>query len=418
MEAQAHNQRAVQLGVLVAALGFFVDMYDIIIFSVVRTPSFIDLGFNKNDFSKLYDTILNFQMLGMLIGGFLWGYIGDRFGRLKVLFGSIFIYSVFNILNAFVTNETQYIACRFFAGIGLAGELGAGLTLVAEQVNKNKRGYAAAIVGAVGMLGAVAAGLMGFAKIDWKTCYLVGGGLGILLLLLRLGVLESKLFNNLQVENNKKGNFLIILKNKDYLLRFIAILMAGIPGWYSTGILIGKTNEITESMGMLEKPNIGLVTSLYFGGFACGDLLCGLLSQKLKSRKKAIYTFMAMFYIVTALVFITKGSSLTVYYILFTLMGVSVAYSIMLFTGAAEQFGTNIRSLVTSTTLNMVRAWVIPITLGTTWLATQFCTQVAQACKPNYYIAAIIMGLICMLISFVGLSRLHETFNKDLNYLA
>jgi MFS transporter, putative metabolite:H+ symporter len=411
--------KSAYLIIIVSALGFFVDIYDMMIFSAVKEKSYISLGLAKetinngqtiNNWSTYTVSILNMQMFGMLIGGFIWGYIGDKFGRLKVLFGSILIYSLFTFLNIYVADISQYKWCRFFAGIGLAGELGAGITLVTEQVPKKYRGFAVAFVGSIGMLGAVFAGFIANTNLSWQNTYIIGAAMGIVLLLLRLGVLESGLYKNMQNSQIKKGSFLLILKNKKLLYKFICILLVGLPGWYATGILITHTSAIAESLGMAKGnlPNTAKVMSINFLGFACGDILCGLLSQKLKSRKKAIASFLSLYAIFVLLYFTIGTTSITIYYLLFAGMGVSVGFSIMLFTLAAEQFGTNIRTLVSSTSLNLVRAWVIPLGIAFTYFASSFGNSYAKS--------AMLLGAICITFAFAALSQLEETFSKDLDY--
>jgi MFS transporter, putative metabolite:H+ symporter len=402
--------KAAILVVIVAALGFFVDIYDMMIFSAIKEKSYEALHILKADYTNNSKLILNYQMGGMLFGGFLWGTIGDKFGRLKVLFGSILMYSVFNFLNAFVGNIEQYKWCRFFAGIGLAGELGAGITLVTELMPKKYRGFAVALVGSIGMLGAVTAGLVANANISWQTAYIIGAVLGIVLLIMRIGVVESGLFDTMKNSAFSRGSFVTIVKDKKLLWKFICVLLVGIPGWYATGILITHTSKIAESMGMdvnnLPKSSIAL--SLNFMGFACGDILCGLLSQYLKSRKKAILVFLGMYAFFVTCYFLFGKNSVTIYYALFVGMGISVAYSIMLFTLAAEQFGTNIRTLATSTSLNLVRAWVIPLGYFFTLFAAQF--------NNNFALSAMILGGISITIAFLALTQLEETYIKDLDY--
>jgi MFS transporter, putative metabolite:H+ symporter len=403
----APGKKAVTLVVIVSALGFFVDLYDIIIFSAERVDSFKSLHIPEADWPAKTTTILNMQMLGMLLGGFIWGSIGDKFGRLKVLFGSIAMYSIFTLLNAFVTHADQYMWCRFFAGIGLAGELGAGITLVTEQVDKKYRGFAVSLVGGIGMFGAVTAGIVAN-LFSWKTSYIIGAVLGFVLLILRFGVLESGLFGSLKEKHISKGNFMVVLRNKKRLWKFICILLVGMPGWFATGILITFTKEIAGSMGMTALPKASTVIAMNFLGFAFGDPLCGLLSQYLKSRKKAILTFLISYGVFVTLFLLFAKNSLTLYYALFVGMGVSVGFTIMLFTLAAEQFGTNIRTLITSTSLNLTRAWVIPLSLA--------FTSLAALINHNYYISASIILAIAMVLAFFALSQLEETYSKDLDY--
>jgi MFS transporter, putative metabolite:H+ symporter len=399
--------RTALIGVIVAALGFFVDLYDIIIFSAERTDSFAALSIPEAQWPAQTTRILNMQMLGMLIGGFIWGTIGDKFGRLKVLFGSILMYSIFTLLNAFVSTSTQFAWCRFFAGIGLAGELGAGITLVAEQIDKRYRGLAVSLVGGIGMLGAVTAGIVAN-LFSWRTSYITGAALGFALLLLRAGVLESGLFAAMRHAKISKGNFMIVLRSKKLLWKFICVLLVGMPGWFATGILITFTKEIAGSMGMTELPKASTVIAMNFLGFAFGDPLCGLLSQYLKSRKKAILIFLVAYGVFVSLFFLIGKTSLMVYYGLFVGMGMSVGFTIMLFTLAAEQFGANIRTLVTSASLNLTRGWVIPLSIAFTALASFL--------NGNYYFSALIILAVAMLLAFFALSQLDETYDKELGF--
>lgn len=404
--------KAAILGILVSALGFFVDLYDMMIFSSIKEKSFTSLGLTNlnNEWTIYTRDILNYQMIGMLIGGFLWGTIGDKFGRLKVLFGSILMYSIFTFLNAYVQDIQQYKICRFLAGIGLAGELGAGITLVTEQVDKRFRGFAVAFVGSIGMLGAVTAGFVNSLDISWKFAYIIGGILGICLLFLRIGVIESGMFHKIEKnESIKKGSFLVILQNFSYLKKFTCVLLVGIPSWYASGILITHTTVIAKSMGMQGNlPITGKVLSLNFLGFAVGDIICGLVSQYFKSRKKAIFAFLCSYTFFVFLYFTFAKHSIIIYYSLFIGMGISIGYSIMLFTLAAEQFGTNVRTLVSSTSLNIVRAWVIPLSYAFTYFAT--------ITNGNFYHSAIILGIISLVVAFLALTQLEETFTKDLDY--
>jgi MFS family permease len=395
------------IGVLVAALGFFVDLYDIIIFSAERIDSFRSLGIPENTWPLHTRNILNAQMLGMLIGGFLWGTIGDKFGRLKVLFGSILMYSAFTFLNAYDKEVNGYMWCRFLAGVGLAGELGAGITLVSEQISGKYRGFAVAMVGGIGMFGAVTAGIVA-TFFSWKISFIIGGLLGVALLLLRFSVVESGLFTHMAKREVSKGNFGIILRSKSRSWKFFCVLLVGMPGWFATGILITFTKEVATSMGMSTLPVAATVISLNFLGFALGDPLCGLLSQYLKSRKKAIFIFLLSYSIFLGLFFMFARYSVTLYYLFFTMMGLSVGFTIMLLTLTAEQFGTNIRTLVTSAALNLIRGWVIPLSFAFQWVATLV--------NGNYYYSAIIIATLALTFAFFALTQLEETYQKNLDF--
>lgn len=399
--------RTALVGVIVSALGFFVDLYDIIIFSAERIDSFRDLGVAEAEWTAAGGDILRMQMFGMLIGGFIWGMIGDKYGRLRVLFGSILMYSLFTFLNAFVRDLDEYRWCRFLAGVGLAGELGAGITLVSEQIDKRYRGIAVAMVGGLGMFGAVTAGLVAN-TFSWKTSYIIGATLGFLLLALRFSMVESGLFHVMKQGHVQRGNFMLVLRKPKLLWKFVCILLVGMPGWFATGVLITFTREIAGSMGMAELPVAATVISLNFLGFAFGDPFCGLLSQYLQSRKKAIYAFLLSYGLFLLLFFLFGGTSLRTYYGLFIGMGFSVGFTIMLFTLAAEQYGTNLRTLVTSSSLNLTRGWVIPLSF--------LFTQLAGALNGNFLLSAQIISAGALLLAFFAMTQLEETYHKDLDF--
>jgi MFS transporter, putative metabolite:H+ symporter len=399
--------RKVILALVASALGFFVDMYDIIIFSAVRRQSLMGIGITSaDDILSKGVVLINAQMAGMLIGGFLWGMIGDKKGRLSVLFGSIIMYSLCTFLNGFVTNFEQYFTLRFLAGVGLAGELGAGIALVSEQIKKEMRGYGVAAIGSLGMFGAVLGAYVG-GNYDWRIAYYFGGILGFLLLFLRMGVVESGMFKNIENQSVKKGDIRLLLFSKRNLIRYVSIILVGFPGWFITGILITFTPEISKDMGMTETPSVATVLMIMFTSFAFGDVLIGLLSQYLKSRKKAIYTFMGIATFMIFLYFTIGRQSTTIYYSLFVGMGISAGYTITLLTLAAEQFGTNVRTLVGSSAVNLIRASVIPMTLS------------FQALKGWFGIAnsAILLGVIVLSLAFWSMTNLEETFGKDLDFV-
>jgi MFS family permease len=400
--------KAVALGIIVSALGFFVDLYDIMALAAIGENSLKDIGVSENAIKGNLNYLQSMQMFGMLIGGFLWGIVGDKYGRLKVLFGSIILYSAFTLLNAFVTNTGQYVACRFLAGLGLAGELGAGITLVSEQMKKEKRGLGPAIIAGFGVLGAIVAVIVG-KNYDWKTVYIVGGVLGFLLLVLRFGVVESGLFKMAKLAKASKGNFLIILRNKNYLKKFICILLVGIPGWFVNGVMMQFSNYISKSMGMDPIPDKGKVIIFFFVALSLGDVLGGLVSQWLKSRKKSIYIFLFAHLLMLLLFFTVARTSVQLYYAIFAGLGLTVGFVIQLFTLAAENFGTNIRTLVTSSGLNLVRGWVIPLGALFAWMN-----------GPLHIIewkSVAIIAFSVALVSLLALTQLDETFHNDLEFV-
>jgi len=399
-------KRHIWLAIIASALGFFVDLYDIIILSIVRSKSLLELGVPETELLSKGVFLINVQMVGMLIGGFVWGIIGDKMGRLSVLFGSIILYSTATFANAYAPNFEIYLLLRFLAGVGLAGELGAAITLVTEQMPQKYRGIGPAIIGGSGMLGAIVGAYIG-GKYSWQFTYQLGGGLGFALLILRLGVLESGMFNAMKDKTSNKGNLRLLFKNKDYIIKYISICVLGFPVWYVNGVVMTFTPEIAKAWGMTEIPSVSSVFTYYFIGLTFGDLTGGFVSQYLKSRKKAIRLYLSM-YAVAAMVFFTVGNhSLTLYYGLLLFLGFCVGYSIVLLTLAAEQYGTNIRATVTTSTLNILRATVIPQTLLFGFLSPYI----------GIVNSVMVVGVVAILLAFWGLSNLEETFHKDLNYM-
>jgi len=386
----------------VAALGYFVDIYDLLLFSIIRIPSLTDLG--VADLSEVGMLILNTQMFGLLLGGILWGVLGDKLGRTKVLFYSIALYSLGNIANGFVTNGTQYAWIRFFAGIGLAGELGAGITLVSELLPKEKRGIGTSLVAGVGLTGAVLAFFIA-QWFDWRTCYFIGGGLGLLLLFVRLSVFESGLYKSL-ASNSKvsKGNFLMLFATKERFMRYLRSILIGLPTWFVVGILISFSPEFARQLGITESidPGIGIMVS--YSAIAVGDVAIGLLSQRLQSRKQAMHVFYAIT-MVGMLVFFTSSSSLQLY-ISTGIMGFGTGFWAVFVTIGAENFGTNLRATAATSIPNMVRGSLNGIT----------ALFLALNAKFTYVNAGIVTAVVVMLITYWAISGLQETFGRDLDF--
>ncbi|HLO43325.1 MAG TPA: MFS transporter [Leadbetterella sp.] len=394
------------MAIIASALGFFVDLYDIMILSVVRKPSLLAMGVPEAELLSKGVWLINIQMVGMLLGGFIWGVIGDKMGRLSVLFGSIILYSTATFANAYAPNFEIYLLLRFLAGVGLAGELGAAITLVTEQMPQKFRGIGPAIIGGCGMLGAIFGAFIG-GKYSWEFTYQLGGGLGFVLLILRLGVLESGLFNEMKGKTSNRGDLRLLFKNKDYIKKYISICVLGFPVWYVNGVVMTFTPEIAKAWGMNEIPSVSTVVIYYFIGLTFGDLTGGFVSQYFQSRKKAIRLYLSMYALAAVVFFVIGNTSTLIYNSLILFLGFCVGYSIVLLTLAAEQYGTNIRATVTTSSLNILRATVIPQTLLFEFL--------------NPYIgtvnSAMVVGVIAILLAFWGLSNLEETFHKDLNYM-
>jgi MFS family permease len=398
------NNKAVRLTVIVAALGYFVDIYDLLLFGIVRVPSLKDIGVSDVDMMGVGLLLLNYQMVGMLIGGIVWGVLGDRRGRRSVLFGSILMYSLANLANAFVRDVDTYAILRFIAGVGLAGELGAAITLVSEVMSKETRGYGTAIVAGVGILGAVFASIIGD-YFSWQVAYIIGGGMGISLLFLRAGLLESSMFDKMKTHTMKKGSFLKIITTPDLLFRYLHCISIGVPIWFVIGILITFSPEITSALGV-SGVTAGRAIMWTYIGLAAGDLASGMLSQWLKSRKRALFIFMTMTLGCVLYYLYLPSTSLNHFYGLCIVLGFGAGYWAVFVTVSAEQFGTNIRATVATTVPNFVRAAIVPITF--TFESLKINLGLVQS--------SLVVGLICFAIGYYSLWRLTETFGKDLNY--
>jgi len=406
------GNKGVYTAIAVAALGYFVDIYDLVLFGVVREASLKGLGITSlSEISKYGDFLYNWQMIGMLTGGVLWGILGDKKGRLSVLFGSIIMYSVANILNGFVTDIPTYALLRFIAGVGLAGELGAGITLVNELMSKENRGYGATIIACVGTLGAVTAGFVA-GQFEWRTAYFVGGGMGLALLILRIGVFESGMFKQMKEVTVQKGNFFSLFKDRKTFTKYLSCILIGIPIWYIVGILIFHTREFGVALNVTQTADNRIVTGVAYmycyAGLSIGDLACGLLSQYLKSRKKAILLFLVLSTVTIVYFLLLKNPSVQVYYFNCLLVGIVGGYWAMFVTVASEQFGTNIRATVTTSVPNFVRGSVVLLILSFEALRGEN--------NENVINAALIVGGVTMAISFFALFQLKDTFGKDLNY--
>lgn len=393
--------------IMVASLGYFVDIYDLLLFSIVRISSLKSLGLSGDELTDTGIMLLNVQMMGMLLGGILWGILGDKKGRLSVLFGSIFMYSIANIANGFVDSVSAYAVWRFIAGLGLAGELGAGITLVAELMPKEKRGYATTIVASVGVSGAVVAYFVG-QLFDWRTSFFVGGGLGLLLLLLRVGVAESGMFKESE-KAASRGNFLLLFSNKIQFIKYVRCILIGIPLWFIVGVLITLSPEFGKVLRVKGEVSAGAAIAWCYGGIVIGDIASGLLSQRLRSRLKVVYIYLSLSAIGCIAYFSLYDLSLQHFYWLCGGIGLAVGYWVIFMTIATEQFGTNIRATVTTTVPNFVRGAVVPLTL----LFQLF----KEMYKGNIIYSGITLAVISLTVAFLALGKMKETFSKDLDYL-
>ncbi|MES2617096.1 MAG: MFS transporter [Bacteroidota bacterium] len=393
--------------VVIAALGYFVDIYDLILYNVVKKASLASIGISGDAFKACEHVLFNWQMFGMMLGGLLWGILGDKKGRISVLFGSILLYSVANIANGMVQNMDQYIICRFIAGVGLAGELGAGITLVSETLHKSKRGIGTMIIVSFGALGAVAASLVG-KYYDWQNAYFIGGGLGLLLLLLRAGALESGMYKSLKDSANiKKGRFVQLFNSRATTFKYINCILIGVPIWFMISVLINMSpNFVKLTTEMTGDDMVGQAVMFAYIGLSSGDVVSGLLSQWFKSRRKVIFIYLALS-VVFILYYLNVGSmTLNQFRVWCLLLGIGTGYWALFVQVAAESFGTNIRSTVTNTVPNFVRGAVVPITIAYKSLAGSMGNQQA----------ALIVGGVCVTIALVATYFTKETFSKDLDY--
>ena len=398
------------LPVLVAALGYFVDVYDLLLFTIVRQPSVMSLGATAETIIVHSAHIINWQMSGLLIGGILWGVLGDKKGRLKVLFGSIILYSTANFLTSFVQTVDQYAYCRFLGGIGLAGELGAGITLVSEMLPKNKRGIGTSLVAGIGLFGAVFAYFTFKVTADWRLCYQIGGVLGFCLLILRVKVAESFMFESAKLANISKGNFLLFFSSYKRFSKYIKAILIGLPTWFVIGVMVNYSNKFASTLYGVNLIDSGKSVMFAYIGIATGDLLIGYVSQYFKSRKKALLLFYALSIIGMVLFFSSFNNTDDRMYAICGFLGFSTGYWAIFNTMAAEQFGTNLRATAATTIPNMVRG-ALPL------INFLFLDILQKTMGWNIVQSGIFTGATVMLITLIAFVYTEETYHKDLDYL-
>ncbi|NQW29384.1 MAG: MFS transporter [Ignavibacteria bacterium] len=399
------------LTVLVCALGYFVDIYDLILFAIVRTDSLRAIGVTPDLMQSSSELILNSQMVGMLLGGLLFGVLADKRGRLSVLLGSILLYSLMNIANAFVSSVPMYAVLRFFSGIGLAGELGIAITLVSEVMPAKSRGYGTTIVASMGILGAVAAYFV-HELFNWQAAFVIGGVLGLALLALRVRVSESSMFLNVKQTNEKRGDISMLFKKKRISV-YIACAAIGIPIWYVIGLLVTFAPEFARESGSVDNVVAGQCVMWAYVGLAGGDLLSGLLSQFLKSRKLSVLFFILFTTVMSFWYLTSPAKSAATTYLQCGLLGFGAGYWAVFITTAAEQFGTNLRATVATTIPNIVRGGLVPILLAFSALRTSFFAQ----SETPFHSSAIVIAIVVLLFAGTGLYFLRETYGKPLNYV-
>ncbi len=409
MNAQPSVLRQVlQPAVIVGALGYFVDVYDLILFAILRVPSLKDMGFSGDLLVSHGILLLNLQMFGMLVGGIFFGILGDRVGRVALLFGSILLYSIANIANGFVHSIEGYAVWRFVAGFGLAGELGGGITLVTEVLPKHLRGYGTTIISTVGVFGAVIGGLVA-QKVEWRTAYFIGGGLGLVLLVMRLSVAESGMFKQLKIgpAQAARGNFFCLFTSAKRFMKYLRCILIGLPLWCIVGILVTFSPEISKALNIQGEVKVAQGIAFCYLGITFGGFASGFFSQLLQTRRKILFAFLLFTAAAMTAYFCTANQSNGTFYLTILLLGFGVGYWTVFATIAAEQFGTNIRATVATTVPNFVRGATVPLTLAFNHF------------KPIWGIvnSAAVISFACVAIALWALRGLEETHDKDLDYL-
>jgi MFS family permease len=406
MSLPTSKKNLLNAAVIVAALGYFVDIYDLLLFSIVRVESLKSIGFSGREL-EVGATLSNIQMTGLMLGGILWGVLGDKRGRLSVLFGSIFLYSLANFLNGYADTFTEYAFCRFFAGLGLAGELGAGITLVSEVLHPTLRGYGTMIVASVGVSGAVVGGWVA-QVFDWRTAFKIGGALGFALLLLRIGVSESGIFERTQRSDVRRGSFFSLFTSVDRFSRFSLSILIGVPIWLTIGILVAYSPEFSQHLGITGEVSSARAVMACYAGFVVGDLLFGFFSQWLQSRNRAVFWAIILNFI-TALIYLlgTRGASSDAVYVMCFLLGATGGYWAVVCTIAAEQFGTNLRATVATAVPNFIRFSLVPMNM----------LVLALKDRMGLIEGTLLVAVGVVLISILSLRGLKESFGRDLNFV-
>ncbi len=410
MEQHNSNIRLFSVPLIVAALGYFVDIYDLLLFTIVKAPSLRDVGADAATMLADSTHVLNWQMTGLLIGGIFWGILGDRYGRLSVLFGSIILYSVANFLTGFIHTVDQYAWCRFVAGLGLAGELGAGITLVSELLPKNKRGIGTSLVAGIGLSGAVVAYFTYKLTGDWRLCYKIGGGLGILLLLLRVKVSESGMFQQVKNSAISRGDFRMFFTKASRFKKYVLSILIGLPTWYVIGIVVNQSDKFAEKLYGSNSIDSGRSIMFAYAGIAVGDILVGLLSQQFKSRKRALFVFYMMTIACLFFFYSSLNNSDVSMYTICGLLGFSTGFWAIFVTMGAEQFGTNLRATAATTIPNMVRGALPLINL-------LFLNVFQKSWGWSLLKSGMVTGFVTILITLIAFYFTEETFHKDLDFI-
>lgn len=398
------------LPVIVGSLGFFVDIYDLLLYNIVRRASFTELGVAETAMKNTGEDILMLQMLGLVIGGICWGILGDKRGRKSVLFGSILLYSVATIANGFVQTTEQYTLLRFIAGLGLAGELGASITLTSELLPREKRGIAATIIATSGVMGTITAYIVyRVSGENWRLCYFIGGGMGLALLFLRVKVLESGMYDAIKKKQVELGNFLMFFTSRERLLRYVKGILIGLPVWYIIGVLISFSDEFARQFKItgFDQPT---ALMLQYVALAFGDMSAGFISNYIKSRRKTLFIFYGITGFFLLLFFALKGGGNAFnMYLLCMGLGFGSGISVLYITMSAESFGTNLRATAAISIPNLVRGLLPLIIILFKWLRS-------GSMFHDYVTAAWVTGIIIMVVGALSVFSVKETWGVDLSY--
>lgn len=410
-----HKEQSIALLILVASLGYFVDAYDLIIASVVRSSAIVELGLAQvgtpehTKYAQLFEYV---QSAGILLGGIIFGVYSDKKGRKKALYYSIAIYSIANILNGLLSASvpfvgTVYCILRFICGFALAAELSIGIVMISETMKAKHRGYGTMIVVSFGILGAVlAAVLFEFIGIHWQTLYLIGGIAGVLLLIFRFSVKETNPFLDLENQESERGSWVMIFKNRRLLKILFNAILLGFPIYFFISIPIKFATDYGKELGLTIKGTIPII--VFYIAMSVSDIIANYLCQLFENRKKVLYFYLGLCTISVFLLHFYPPTTPEQYFYLFSpLMGFASGYWALLITFTNEQIGTNIRSTYTTAVPNVVRSLFIPIQLLLTVLQPTFGTSTSV-----FYI-----GVLAVILALLGLYSLKETWGKNLKFI-
>lgn len=399
----ALTTRVLNATVIVTALGYFIDLFDYYVFLVTRQKVLTDFGFSGSQLMETGLYMVNLQFAGLLVGGVIFGVLGDKIGRKQSLLGSILLYSIATLASGMTHNIDVFAALRFIAGIGIAGEVGVGVTMVSETMDKNRRGLGVTAFIGVGLLGVVAAALMS-ELLHWRTCYIIGGLAGLLLLVTRIWVMEPQMFTDLN-KSVKRGSFRVLFASPDGVRRYVLCILLAVPVFFGVSIIATLSPELSIALGASPPASVSTTMIIAYTMMVIGEIVIGLLSQRLKSRKKVIALFLVLMAITLGVGFHNGALDATGYYILAGVVGFFMGYWVNFIALSAEQFGTNVRSLAANTIPNFTRGTTIAINMA--FLALK---------DDGVVYAASIVGFTVIVIALLALWKLPETFGKDLDY--